>query len=247
VPPFDREAALKAAEKALKLGKVDAAIAEYVKVVGAQPRDWNSANSLGDLYVRSKKIEKGLEQYTRIADHLAEEGFYSKALALFKKILKLKPDDEYALLQSGDLAAKQGTLADAKKFFMQVAEKRKARGDKKGAAEVAVRLGTLDPEDLDARMRASQLAAEMGDMATAVREYKDISARLQKQDKHADALVPLQMAYDLDKSDEGSRSSLFTAYLASNPAATAICQRESSAAHSWQARCRCRATSRAST
>ena len=219
MPPFDREAALKAAEKALKLGKVDAAIAEYVKVVGAQPRDWNSANSLGDLYVRSKKIEKGLEQYTRIADHLAEEGFYSKALALFKKILKLKPDDEYALLQSGDLAAKQGTLADAKKFFMQVAEKRKARGDKKGAAEVAVRLGTLDPEDLDARMRASQLAAEMGDMATAVREYKDISARLQKQDKHADALVPLQMAYDLDKSDEGSRSSLFTAYLASNPAA----------------------------
>ena len=138
MPPFDREAALKAAEKALKLGKVDAAIAEYVKVVEAQPRDWNSANSLGDLYVRSKKIEKGLEQYTRIADHLAEEGFYGKALALFKKILKLKPDNEYALLQSGDLAAKQGTLADAKQFFTLVAEKRKARGDKKGAAEVAI-------------------------------------------------------------------------------------------------------------
>lgn len=219
MPPFDREAALKAAEKALKLGKVDAAIAEYVKVVEAQPRDWNSANSLGDLYVRAKKIEKGLEQYTRIADHLAEEGFYSKALALFKKILKLKPDNEYALLQSGDLAAKQGTLADAKKFFLQVAEKRKARGDKKGAAEVAIRLGTLDPDDLDARMRAGQLAAEMGDTATALREYKDISARLQKQDKHADALVPLQMAYDLDKSDEGIRRGLFTAYLGSNPAA----------------------------
>jgi tetratricopeptide (TPR) repeat protein len=219
VPPFDREAALKAAEKALKLGKVDAAIAEYVKVVEAQPRDWNSANSLGDLYVRAKKIEKGLEQYTRIADHLAEEGFYSKALALFKKILKLKPDNEYALLQSGDLAAKQGTLADAKKFFLQVAEKRKARGDKKGAAEVAIRLGTLDPDDLDARMRAGQLAAEMGDTAVALREYKDIAARLQKQDKHADALVPLQMAYDLDKSDEGIRRGLFTAYLGSNPAA----------------------------
>ena len=128
MPPFDREAALKAAEKALKVGKVDAAIAEYIKVVEAQPRDWNSANFLGDLYVRAKKVDKGLEQYTRIADHLAEDGFYSKALALFKKILKLKPDDEYALLQSGDLAAKQGTLADAKQFFLQVAEKRKARG-----------------------------------------------------------------------------------------------------------------------
>jgi tetratricopeptide (TPR) repeat protein len=215
VPPFDRDAALKTAEKALKLGKVDAAIAEYVKIVESQPRDWNSANALGDLYVRAKKIDKGLEQYTRIADHLAEEGFYPKALALFKKILKLKPDDEYALLQSGDLAAKQGTLADAKQFFLQVAEKRKSRGDRKGAAEVAIRLGTLDPDDLDARLRAGQLAAEMGDVATAMREFRDVAARLEKQDRHADALVPLQLAYDLDKSDASIRARLFAAHISS--------------------------------
>ncbi len=217
MPPFDRESALKAAEKALKLGKVDVAIAEYVKVVEAQPRDWNSANALGDLYVRAKQVDKGLEQYTRIADHLAEEGFYSKALALFKKILKLKPDHEYALLQSGDLAAKQGTLADAKKFFMQVAERRQARGDKKGAAEIAVRLGTLDPEDLDARLRAGQLAAEMGDAATAIREFREIASKLETQEKYAEALVPLQYAYDLDKSDESIRGRLFNAHLGSNP------------------------------
>ena len=217
MPPFDREASLKEAEKALKLGKVDVAIAEYVKVVEAQPRDWNSANALGDLYVRAKQVDKGLEQYTRIADHLAEEGFYSKALALFKKILKLKPDQEYALLQSGDLAAKQGTLADAKKFFMQVAERRQARGDKKGAAEIAVRLGTLDPEDLDARVRAGQLAAEMGDTATAIREFRDVATKLETQEKYAEALVPLQLAYDLDKSDESIRGRLFGAHLGSNP------------------------------
>jgi tetratricopeptide (TPR) repeat protein len=217
VPPFDREAALKAAEKALKLGKVDVAIAEYVKVVEAQPRDWNSANALGDLYVRAKQVDKGLEQYTRIADHLADEGFYSKALALFKKILKLKPDQEYALLQSGDLAAKQGTLADAKKFFMQVAERRQARGDKKGAAEIAVRLGTLDPEDLDARLRAGQLAAEMGDKATAIREFREIATKLEAQEKYSEALVPLQLAYDLDTSNESIRGRLFGAHLGSNP------------------------------
>lgn len=217
MPPFDRDAALKAAEKALKLGKVDVAIAEYVKVVESQPRDWNSANTLGDLYVRANKIDKGLEQYTRIADHLAEEGFYPKALALFKKILKLKPEHEYALLQSGDLAAKQGTLADAKKFFLQVAEMRKGRGDRKGAAEVAIRLGTLDPDDLDARLRAGQLAAEMGDTVVALREFREVALKLQKLGKHAEALGPLRLAYELDKSDEGIRSELFAAYLDSDP------------------------------
>ncbi len=168
MPPFDREGALKSAEKALKQGRIDAAIAEYVKVVEAQPRDWNSANALGDLYVRANQLDKGLTQYTRIADHLATEGFYPKAAALYKKILKLKPDDEYALMQSADLATKQGTLADAKKLLQTVAELRNKRGDKKGAAEISIRLGMLDPEDLDARLRAARAAADMGDKATAL-------------------------------------------------------------------------------
>src|SRR5687768_13296347 len=102
--PFDREGALKAAEKALRQGRIDAAIAEYVRIIEAQPRDWNSANALGDLYVRANQVDNGLTQYKRIADHLHGEGFFPKAGALYKKILKLKPDDEHALLQSGEIA-----------------------------------------------------------------------------------------------------------------------------------------------
>lgn len=219
MPPFDREATLKNAEKAIKQGRVDAAIAEYVKVVEAHPRDWNTANALGDLYVRAKQTDKGVQQYTRIADHLAEEGFYPKALALYKKILKIKPDEEYAMLRSGDLAAKQGTLADAKVFFNQVAERRKARGDKKGATEIVIRLGTLDPEDIDARMRAAKLASEMGDTLTALREYREVAAKLEQKEKYSDALVPLQAAYELDTSDDQIRGRLFTAYLSDDPVA----------------------------
>ena len=219
MPPSDREAALKNAEKAIKQGRVDTAIAEYLKVVEAQPRDWNSANALGDLYVRANQIDKGVQQYTRIADHLAEEGFYPKAAALYKKILKIKPDDEYSMVQSGDMAAKLGTLADAKQYFNQVAERRSKRGDKKGATEIAIRLGTLDPEDFEARMRAAQLAQESGDKATAMREYKDVAGRLEKKERYADALIPLKALYDLDPSDDKIRGRLFTAHLGDNPLA----------------------------
>ena len=210
---FDRESALKTAEKALRQGRIDAAISEYVRVVEAQPRDWNSANALGDLYVRATQIDKAVAQYTRIADHLATEGFYPKAAALYKKILKVKPSDEYALLQSGEIAAKQGLLADAKNAFKAVAEGRRSRGDKKGAAAISIRIGKLDPEDLDARLTAARAAAEIGDTLTALGEFREVALKLEAQGKPADALNVLQLAFEMDPANAEVRGRLLNGYL----------------------------------
>ena len=215
MPPFDREAALKSAEKALKLGKIDAAIAEYLRIVEAQPRDWNSANALGDLYVRSKQTDKGVAQFTRIADHLNGEGFYPKAAALYKKILKVNPSDEHALVQMGEIAARQGLLADAKNAFKSVAELRRGKGDKKGAAEISIRIGTLDPDDLDARLGAARAAIDIGDPGTALREFREVALKLESQGKQAEALNVFQLAAELDSSDDVIRAKLLEGYLQS--------------------------------
>jgi tetratricopeptide (TPR) repeat protein len=105
--PFDRAATLRNAEKFLRQGKLDSAIAEYLRIVEDQPRDLNAANTLGDLYQRAGKTDKAIEQFIRIADSLTEEGFLSKAAALYKKVLKLRPDDERALMQGAEIAASQ--------------------------------------------------------------------------------------------------------------------------------------------
>jgi tetratricopeptide (TPR) repeat protein len=221
MPPFDRDAALKSAEKSLRLGKIEAAIADYVRIVEAQPRDWNSANALGDLYVRSNQIDKGIAHYTQIADHLAGEGFYPKAAALYKKILKVKPTDEYALMQSGEIAGRQGLLADAKNAFKAVAELRRNRGDKKGAAEISIRIGTLDPDDFEARLGAARAAIDIGDSATALREFRDVAQKLQAKGNHAEALSVFQLAFDIDPGDPAIRSTLLEGYLKANDIAQA--------------------------
>lgn len=214
MPPFDREGALKAAEKALRQGRIDAAIAEYVRIIEAQPRDWNSANALGDLYVRANQVDKGVAQYLRIADHLNNEGFYPKAAALYKKILKIKPDEEHALLQSGEIAARQGLLADAKTAFKTIAERRRTRGDRKGAAEMNIRIGTLDPEDLEARLGAAKAAVEIGETLTAIREFTEVGAKYDKQERGVDAMAAYQAAFDLNPRDEELRARLLQGYLA---------------------------------
>ena len=176
--PIDRAVTLRNAEKLIRQGKLEAAIGEFLRIVEDQPQDWNAKNTLGDLYARAGQIDKAIDQFMEIADNLNEEGAVAKAGAVYKKILKLKPDHEHSILMSGDLSAKQGIFSEAKKFYLQVAEKRKAKGDRKGAAEIAIKIGTLDPDDLEARIRAAKLSVEMGDILLALKELKDVAARL---------------------------------------------------------------------
>jgi tetratricopeptide (TPR) repeat protein len=159
-------------------------------------------------------VDKGIGHYVRIADHLESEGFYPKAAALYKKILKIKPGDEAALLQLGEIAARQGLLADAKQYFNQLADRRKARGDSRGAAELTVRIGTLDPNDLDARLVAGRAAAGMGDSSTALREFRDVADRLREAgrlDDHINVLVDIVAQ---DPSDHAAASSVAMALVA---------------------------------
>ena len=153
---IDRAATLKNAEKLLRQGKVEPAIAEYLRLVEDQPRDLNVANTLGDLYVRVGQVDKAVEQFTRIADSVNEEGFLPKASAIYKKILKLKPDHEHALLQAAEIAGSLGLYADARAYFGQIIERRRARGDARGAAQARIRLGSLDPSDFNSRMAAAK-------------------------------------------------------------------------------------------
>src|SRR3954471_9379765 len=91
---IDRAETIKKAEKLLRQGKLDLAIAEYVRLIEEQPRDWNTRNTLGDLYVRANKADETVAQSPQSAHHLFTEGFLPKAAALYKKILKIKPDEE---------------------------------------------------------------------------------------------------------------------------------------------------------
>ena len=220
--PFDREGALKRAEKALRLGRVDTAIAEYQALVLAQPRDWNSANGLGDLFVRAGQLDKGVEQYTRIADHLADEGFYPKAAALFKKIIKVKPLDEYAQIRSGDVAAKQGLLADAKAAYQAVGERRRKMGNIRGAAEMAVRLGMVDPDDFTARFTAAKAARDLGDTDTAIREFRAVGEWFTKEARQDEARSAYRDLLELDPTDDVARGHVLAADIASGEFARAL-------------------------
>lgn len=197
---IDREATLKNAEKFLRVGRLDAAITEYARVVDDQPRDWTTANTLGDLYMRAKQPDRAVALYLRIADHLRTEGFYPKAAALYKKILKITPEDEDVQLHLAEISVRQGLLADAKAFFGAVANRRRQRDDANGADEIVIRLAEIDPSDLSARVAGARAMERAGDMSGAALRYRELVDEFNEKGREDEAAAALQDCVRCDPS-----------------------------------------------
>ena len=180
-----------------------------------QPKDWNTRNALGDLYIRASQPDKACAQYMQIADHLMHEGFFPRAAAIYKKILKIKPDDEAVQLNLGEISATQGLLADAKAYFVGVASLRRGGAiPRPGGRDDRAPPGQLDPNDFEARALAANTLAENGEAIAAAMQYRAMHADLLEKGRQPEALAALREAVRFNPDDLEGRAELARAAVA---------------------------------
>ncbi len=211
---FDREDALKKAEKLLRLGRLDAAIVEYQRIVDEVPNDWKTLNALADLYLRANQPARASSLFERIAQHLTAEGFDARAQAFYKRILKVTPDNERAIEALADLTIRQGLLVEAKGHLVALSRARRARGDARGAAEALLRVHSLDPADVSTRREAARAAVQSGNSDLAVRELAAVATDLAADQKHDEALDVLREAIAIAPQDGTLRQRLIESAIA---------------------------------
>ena len=111
-----------AAEKLLKTGKIVEALAAFDRVVEKSNGDLLTVNRVGDAIASSAEPEKAVPYYARIADQFSHQGFYPKAIAIRKKILRLTPESAEALVGLGDLYVRQEHPGEARGYYLRAAE-----------------------------------------------------------------------------------------------------------------------------
>ena len=187
-------------------------------------------NALGDLYMRNKQTDQAVKEYSRVADHFFHEGFHSKAAALYKKILKVKPNEDQARLRLAEVSVKQGLLVDAKGYWLDLQRQRRKRGDLRGADEITIRLGELDSNDLDARWAGIRAMMNAGDPVAAIGQLSELATDLGEQGRVKDALKALREVVELDPTSLENRAKLVRACLANG---TSPERRNTSRGTSW--------------
>src|SRR5581483_11410991 len=175
---FNKSKALESALKFLNQGKVNQAIAEYQQILRNDPKDQATLMTVGDLFARQGDMQHALEYFERLAQVYLADGFNSKAIAIYKKIAKLAPQEIAPLERLADLYVQQGVLSEARPLFLQIAEAHLKANRAPKAIQVLHRLLEVEPENPRVQMRLAELYNVMGQKSDAAKTYMAYAQRL---------------------------------------------------------------------
>ena len=175
---FEKAKVLKAAEKFLSQGKINAAIKEYRQIVEHDYDDLTALNMLGDLLARAGDKDEAVACFSRIAEHYREQEFRLKAIAMYKKIEKLKPRDPETAAKLAELYSAQGLNVDARAQLLIVADAHTREGKTKESLQILHKIADLDPQNTEVRLKLAAGYLKEGMHAEAAKAFCEGAARM---------------------------------------------------------------------
>jgi tetratricopeptide (TPR) repeat protein len=211
---FDKAKVLKAAEKFLSQGKFNAAIKEYRQIVDNDVDDLTTLNMLGDLYVRSGKKEDAVSCFERIAEHYGAQEFHLKAIAMYRKIERLRPRDPVVALKLADLYANQGLVHDARAQYLVVADAYTKSGDNKRALDILHKIADLDPNNTEIRLKVADGYLKENMRRESAAAFVQAANRFHHTGSHDQALDAYNKALQLVREDREALRGMLESHIA---------------------------------
>ncbi len=192
-----RDQLLQSAEKYVAKGKLDQALKDYLRVLEENPKDIATLNRVGDLYVRMNRQADSIPFFTRIADFYSKDGFFLKAIAIYKKINKIDPARLEVYERLAELYHKQGLVQDSRSQYQVLADHYQKNNRLKDAIAVYKKMAAIDSADLRIQVRLADLYRTAGQKDQAVMQYGLIGSMLLKRGAHDEAAQVFQKAPDV--------------------------------------------------
>ena len=192
-----REALIASAEKSLQKGKVDAALKDYVKVLDETPNDINILNKAGDLNVRLGRNDESITYFLRIAEYYARDGFYVRAIAMYKKINKLDPARLDIYEKLAELYVKQQLWMEAKSNYQVLADYLLKQDNLGGTIGIYQKMVGIEPQNLQLHVKLADLFTQAKRIPEALREYGVVAGALAERGAHEESIRVYEKALRL--------------------------------------------------
>ena len=177
---MDKNKVIQVATKHVQKGNLDRAIAEYGKLLKEDPRDVRILLKVGELQQKKGDVATAARTLLQVAETYSSDGFFLKAVAVFKQVLKLDPGQTDIHLKLAELYQQLGLMQDALAQYGLVAANHEKAGNVAAAIEAIRRLVDLAPDNLAGRTKLAELFAKEGRNGEAVQEFRRAAEALEK-------------------------------------------------------------------
>ncbi len=216
-----REQVVQTAEKYVSRGKIEPAIREYRKLLADNPNDINTLNRIGDLYARIQRIDEAVDFFTQIAEQYATEGFFVKAIAIYKKIIKLDPTRLEVYEKLAELYHKQGLVNEARTQYQVLADYYQKHDNAASAIAIYQKMADLEPNNPSYHVKLAEIYQRQQLIEKAMSEYRVIAEMMLAHDRSQDAAQVYERALDIDSTNVGFIQDALTRLRASGNTAAA--------------------------
>jgi tetratricopeptide (TPR) repeat protein len=183
---YDRTKTLETAQKYAAKGLYDRAIAEFKKVLEANPKDIRTLLKIGDLYTRKGSHDLAIDHYNRVAEQYAQQGFFLKAVAVYKQILKLNPRRTDIGLRLAEMYKQLALVTDALEAYEDVAAQQLESGNHHQALSTMALMVDLDPTNVPVRIKYAEALSQGGSNLAASEQFEAAAQILKEQNRTDD-------------------------------------------------------------
>jgi pilus assembly protein FimV len=201
---YNKTKLVETAQKYLNQGKIAQAIGEYQQVLRQEPKDQITLMTIGDLFVRQGETFQALEYFERLAQAYLNEGFVTKAIAIYKKIAKLAPEETKPLERLAELYVQQGVMSEARPIYVQLAEVHLKSHRHAQAVALLRKLLEAEPDNLRVRTRLADLYSAIGQEHEAAEAYLGAAQLLFERSEHAEAEKLAERALKIESGHPGA-------------------------------------------
>jgi tetratricopeptide (TPR) repeat protein len=188
----------------------DRALEVYLQIIGQtegqEDGDVTVYNRVGDLYLRLNKTDQAVNYYEQAVDLYTEGGYLNNAIALCNKILRHAPSRHQIYYKLGKISAKKGFNSDAKKNFLEYADRMHRAGRDTDAFKALQEFADLCPGQDDIRLMLADQLARAGKTTEAIEQLQILHESLDAEGRSSEAEATVQRIHTLDPKVEPRRS-----------------------------------------
>src|SRR3954463_4739778 len=168
---MDKNKVIESASKLISKGQFDKAVRDYQKILEVDPDDVRVLQKLAELYQKMNRKAEAADCFEKVARTYSAQGFYLKAVALYKQVLKVI-DRVEVNVRLAELYQQLGLVGDATKEWQAGAAFYEKAGDTKASLDTLKKLVDLDPDNVAARIRLGEQYARQDNLVEAVAELR---------------------------------------------------------------------------